>query len=144
MKKTIVLSICLLTMLLACHKNRNAVTQIKDSGMLLEITRLKNGQGDPGTLDYAVRLIPDKKLLADKDKSFRNSLWYSMDSCFYLVKGQRKIYSAIVQPIANGVAGTFEYMLSFNEEDLRAGNWSLTYDDRYLNHKKYNLSVPEE
>ncbi|SDR88900.1 hypothetical protein SAMN05216490_0136 [Mucilaginibacter mallensis] len=144
MKKTIVLSICLLTMLLACHKNRSAVNQIKDGDMSLGISRLKNGEGNSGTLDFAIRLISNKQLLADKDKSFRNSLWYSMDSCFYLMKGQRKIYSAIVQPIANGVAGTFEYMLSFNEEDLKAGNWSLIYDDRYLNHKKYTLSVPEE
>lgn len=112
--------------------------------MSVEITRLKGGKDGSGTLDYAVRLIPAKKIINDKDKSFTNSLWYSMDSCFYLVKGQQKIYSAIVQPIANGVAGTFEYMLSFNESDLEKSNWNLIYEDKYLNHKKYFLNIPEE
>ena len=135
------LSICLLTMLCACRKNGSTIKRVKDSDMVMESVQLKSKDANTGTLDYAVRIIPDKKLLADKDRSFKSSLWYSMDSCFYLMDGQRKIYSAIVQPIANGVAGTFEYMLSFNEDDLKTGNWNLIYDDRYLNHKKYTLNL---
>jgi len=144
MKKIVALSFWLSIMLCACRENRKIVNHIQDSDMSVEITRLKGGKDGSGTLDYAVRLIPAKKIINDKDKSFTNSLWYSMDSCFYLVKGQQKIYSAIVQPIANGVAGTFEYMLSFNESDLEKSNWNLIYEDKYLNHKKYFLNIPEE
>jgi hypothetical protein len=137
------LSCCLLMALLQACGNRNSVKQVKDSDMIMEVTQLKGEHADRGTFDYAVRLIPDKKLLAEKDKSYKNSLWYNMDSCFYILNGQKKVYSNIIQPIANGVNGTFEYMLSFNESDLKAGNWSLIYDDKYLDHKKYTLNLNE-
>jgi len=110
----------------------------------MQVKALKNASGDGASLDYAVRLLPGKALEATLDGKTKTALCYGMDSCFYLLAGGQKVYSAIVQPIANGVSGSFEYMLSFVVDDLKGGKWSLVYQDRYLNHKKYTLSLTEE
>ncbi|WP_214073226.1 hypothetical protein [Mucilaginibacter sp. dw_454] len=121
----------------ACRQGNLSAQQIIDNDLLIQFKEIKDGQKDDATHDYAVRLIPAKKLISNKN----TALVYNMDSCFYIVANNKKIYSAIVQPIANGVAGSFEYLLSFNSSDLKAGKWNLIYQDRYLNHKQYSLKL---
>lgn len=120
-----------------------AVTRIRDKDIELEVKNISNGQEGPGTLNYAVRLLPDKQLLSGRDNKLTTALWYQMDSCFYLQAGSKKIYSTITQPIANGVAGSFEYYVSFEMPNSPAGKINLVYADRYINHKKYILSLPQ-
>jgi hypothetical protein len=117
---------------------------VNDDGMTIQLRKVKNSPDDAGVLTYATRLIPEKVLLSSSDNKLNTALWYHMDSCFYLQAGERKIYAAIIQPIANGVTGTFEYLLSFDAAGMRNHRWSLVYQDKYLNHKKYTLSLESE
>jgi hypothetical protein len=143
-KRNTPVMISLFLMLFACNGNKGSIKQVRDSDLLVQVRQMKGEQDAPNTMDYAVRITPDKKLVAGKEDSFKTSFWYSMDSCFYIMNGNTKVYSAIVQPIANGLTGSFEYMLSFGTNDLKAGNWNLIYEDKYLNHKKYTLNLNKE
>jgi len=124
-------------------KKAPAISAVQDSDLSLRIMKIKNSPDDKEASNYAVRLSPDKRLLAAKDNKLATDLWYRMDSCFYLQTGNQKIYATIIQPIANGITGTFEYYVSFETTEVSAGKPELVYADRYINHKKYKLSLPE-
>jgi len=128
----------------ACKKKSPQVKEVKDKDLTMQVRVLENTAGSTSSLDYAIRLIPGKTLDATLDNKTKTALCYGMDSCFYLLADNKKVYSNIVQPIANGVSGSYEYMLSFESTDLKSGKRSLVYQDRYLNHKKYTLSLTEE
>ena len=105
---------------------------------------MQNEPGDLTSLVYAARLIPDK-IIQKKSDSSKTKLWYKMDSCFYIQSGKNKVYAGLVQPIANGSTGSFEYMLSFDMQgDNFKKNKSLVYQDRYLNHMRYAISLENE
>lgn len=123
----------------ACKQNIHSVKEIKDDGLTLQVIKTAGEPGNDHTLNYSARLIPDKGLIPEKNNKVKTELWYSMDSSFYLQSGKKKIYAEIIQPIANGLAGTYEYMVSFPGTDLRDGKWSLIYQDKYLNHRKYQM-----
>jgi len=125
----------------SCKQKISVIRQSKDQDLLLQVSRMQDEQDDPASLTYAVRLIPNKKTMAGISGKAKTALNYSMDSCFYLMKGTTKVYSAIVQPITNGVSGSFEYMLSFEDKQLKSGKWNLVYQDRYINRKKYTVML---
>jgi hypothetical protein len=69
--------------------------------------------------------------------SSKTALMYRMDSCFYLQAGKKIIYAALVQPVANGLSGTFEYLVSFDSVEAEKEGYKVVYHDRYLNKAKY-------
>lgn len=125
----------------ACSPGRPKVVELKENGLTLQLLKMPVDPGENKEINYSVRLIPEKALLESKDQLAKTALWYRMDSCFYVMAGQKKVYASIVQPIANGVMGRFEYLLSFEISDLETANWHMVYQDKYLNQKKYTMNL---
>lgn len=92
-------------------------------------------QPAPDAAEVQVRILPDAALFADLSAEAKQNLMYRTDSCFYLETNGRRVYAAAVTPVANGVSGSFEYLVSF--EKTQGGR--LMYYDRYLNKKEYEL-----
>ncbi|QEC62542.1 hypothetical protein [Mucilaginibacter ginsenosidivorans] len=71
-----------------------------------------------------------------------NELSYQMDSCFLLRQGKHDFAPALFEPVNNGVAGCFEYLLSFDlVKDMQAGRLQLVYRDRFISGKPYTLNL---
>ncbi len=139
--KNILYGVIGLLLLSACNRNEKLLTA-KDSDLTIELMQLKKEGDGSATLSYQARLIPQKQLLAAKNGTDKNALFYKMDSCFYINTGKQKIYAALVQPVANGVSGTYEYLLQFEVgEKEKATNFNIVYQDRYLNKKAYILDT---
>lgn len=126
--------------LAACHNSSPKVQQISDHDLTLQVMRLDDSAAQAGSYTYKARLVLNKTLLGEQSTEAREALVYRMDSCFYIQQGINKVYASLVQPIAGGVPGTFEYLLEFNQIQDN-GQHIFVYDDRYLNHKKYNINL---
>jgi len=126
---------------LSCGHGSQAVKQFNKDGLTIQIVRVPGESGFGSTIAYSARLVPDKKITENQDKMLTTRLWYRMDSCFYLQRGTKKIYAGIIQPIANGVAGSYEYFLSFDISAADQSRWDLIYQDKYLTRKKYSLKT---
>jgi len=124
-------------MLISC-KPKPHMQQAKDQDLTIQLMALKGGPDDGRTLSYQVRLIPVKKVQ-------KTALYYQMDSCFYLLNGTKKIYASLVQPIANGINGSYEYLLQFEKPPIGEMNQIVpVYQDKYINGKCYDLKTNDE
>jgi hypothetical protein len=131
---------CLTGFTIGCTSRQTKLHEISSNGVRLQIIQLENpAGGDPQAVTYKARLIPDKSLLDQKNAVSKSAMIYKMDSCFYLQSRTKKIYASLVQPIANGVSGTYEYLIEF-ETPISTG-YDFIYQDRYLNQKKYSLAL---
>jgi len=141
MKKAIL--ILSLIILASCGHGNSSFSEIKDHDLTIQVMQLKD-DGD-SIITYKARLTPDKQLLETKSKDEKQALYYTMDSCFYINKGNIKIYAALVQPIANGVSGSYEYMLQFEKDKkLNTDSINLVYQDKYINRKTYSLKMNQK
>lgn len=140
--KKVVIVVFLITFFYSC-KHGGRLVEAGDKDMSVQLIRLDNNGGNDGGLSYKVRLIPDKKLLQGKGREERNKLLFKMDSCFYLVNGVQKIYASMVQPVANGVGDTYEYLLVFDEK-LNPDSLTMVYQDKYISQKSYTLKLVKE
>jgi hypothetical protein len=143
------LTLCLIGLLgvyslFSCRQDKSSVKELKRDGLTIEILRVPGEPGTTTSVNYSARLIPDKKLTEKKDKGLTTALWYRTDSCFYLQRGSKKIFASIIQPIANGVSGSYEYFLSFNISPADESKWHLIYQDKYLNQQKYSLNLNDQ
>jgi hypothetical protein len=130
-----------ISILASCGHKNAAFREVKDRDLTIQVMQLKDAEDDH-TISYKARLLPDKKLLESKSKDEKQALYYTMDSCFYINTGNTKIYAALVQPIANGVSGSYEYLLQFEKDkDLKTDTIALVYQDRYINKKTYSLKM---
>ena len=123
-----------------CKSGHPAAREIDDRDMDVQVVLLDSTPGNGNT--YKARLIPDKKLFDEKDAVSKNAMIYKMDSCFYLQSGTKRVYASLVQPVANGITGTFEYLLEFEKND--GNSWDFVYQDKYINHKKYSLKLNQD
>jgi len=117
---------------------------VSDHGLTVQLMKTPSSYDGEGNISYSARLIADKELIAKTDNTVKSNLSYRMDSCFYLQAGKKKIYASLTQSIANGVSGSFEYLLSFENTGLNDGKWNLIYQDKYLNQQKYTLNLNNE
>ena len=125
---------------ISCKTHQNELHETSGTGIKVQIIQLKKSDGDASVVTYKARLVPDASLLNEKSLISKDAMIYKMDSCFYLQSGPEKIYASLVQPIANGVSGTFEYLLEF-EMAPGSAKPDFIYQDKYLNHKKYSLKL---
>lgn len=124
----------------SCHK-KNSILEIGDKDIIIKAQQIKNQGQESGVINYAIRLTPNKRFTNPENKQLTTEFWYQMDSCFYLIQNKKKIYPAIIQPIANAVEGTFEYYVVFDKGDTEGTSMKLVYQDKYLNKKQYELIV---
>lgn len=141
MKKLLIVGFTLLS---ACSQRNDSFNEVRDKDIAVQIMKLENTGSNVDIMSYKVRLIPEEKLMKEKSQDVKNALWYKMDSCFYLQKGGKKIYANMVQPIANGVTGTFEYLLDFETENTSGLHGNLVYQDKYINQHQYQLKLDKE
>jgi len=113
--------------------------------LTIQLTKLSKVNKDEQMISYKVRLVPVKTIMETKSYNEKNNLWYKMDSCFYFETGSRKIYPQLVQPVANGISGSYEYLLQFDEDTaLKKDSLDMVYADKYINRKKYKIERSKE
>jgi len=128
----------------SCHKAAR-VEEVKDKELTLQVSVLKDKAPGDESLTCKARIIPAKELAANETTEQKRLLNYKMDSCFYIKEGNNKNYASMVQAIANGVSGTYEYLLVFDpDQKVRTDSVDLIYQDRYINHKLYNLRISQK
>jgi hypothetical protein len=144
MKGRIILGIISIVSLLSC-KHKGKLNEIKDKDISFQVIQLKDKAEDGTGLSYKARLLPDRKLIEALTKENKEALYYRMDSCFYIQNGNNKIYAAMVQPIANGISGSYEYLLDFElDRRQKEDTINLVYRDKYINHQEYQLKIVKE
>jgi len=139
----IVGALCLFAVISGCHKQQNQPMQTKDKDLTIQVMRLKNDPSENDVYTYKARLTPQKALLAEKSRNDKEALIYRMDSCFYLQSGPNKIYASLVQPVADGISGSFEYLLQFEKANDEVEQ-DFIYKDKYLNHKRYSIKLTQD
>lgn len=136
--------VVLLMTVLSCTRNKLPL-RAGDRNLSIEAVRLKNASDDVDTYSYQARLIPERQLLDGKSSEDKKALFYRMDSCFYISDGESKLRAVLVQPIANGISGSYEYLLQFQvAKGFKEASVSLIYQDRYLTQKTYHLNINDK
>jgi hypothetical protein len=135
----VILGMVTALILLTGCQGSSPVRESRQQGLTLQIKELPQDPGGAGTISYAARLIPDKGMFSDN--AVKTKLQYQMDSTFYIQSGRDRIYADLVQPVANGVTGTYEYLVSFDRTCQGRLTGRLIYQDRYLNHQKYTINL---
>jgi hypothetical protein len=128
--------------LVSCGPKKNKVLEIRDSKLVIHLTKISAERG-AGDVAYKCKIIP-LKIAGYQDFPVRNQMIYHMDSCFYLLKNHEKSYSVFVQPVANGIKGTFEYLLQWHVDDnANTGTVSLIFNDKYLYSRIYTFKIKD-
>lgn len=141
---TLFYSLMSLSLFASCKHSRPFM-EAKDADLTVQIMAMDDSSNDQHSISYRARLIPDKQLMEGKTREEKNALYYQMDSCFYFTVGGVKTYAALVQPIANGVSGSYEYLLQFEKPKLlNTDTMSFVYQDKYINKKTYDVRMAEK
>jgi len=129
--------------MVACRNGKSDIQQVQDKDMLIQVSKLNDeSTGADNVINYKVRLVPDKQLMQSKASTDKTALFYRMDSCFYTTVNGKKNYAVLTQAVANGVSGTYEYLVEFEKASgAQADSVDLFYQDRYINKKNYHLKV---
>lgn len=121
----------------ACSSSKNTTPAGADS-----ISISARALPDTSSYALAVRVFTPKTAIQELSKELKDSLWYRMDSCFYLNSGGEKIYPEGLEAVAGANKNCFEYLLLF---DRQAANIqrpvSLVYHDRYLDGKTHSFQI---
>ena len=128
----------------SCSSGKLPFGETKDKDLTLQVMGVKSNRIDTAYFSYKARIIPDKIFLSLKSQQEKSSLSYRMDSCFFLKQGKEVIAASMVQPIANGVPGSFEFLLEFEKVASGVNNKpTLIYRDKYLNRKTYHIQLKD-
>lgn len=145
MKIPVVFSVIVLAGLFAITSCRhtNPVMQAKDDSLTVQVMALKRANDDNRFTAYRARVIPSKAMIQRISAKEKEALYYRMDSSFYVNDKEKRVYASLIQPVANGVSGTYEYLLQFESDDQPADGVNMVYQDKYLTKKIYNLKIDE-
>ncbi len=129
--------------MLASCKNHPPFKELRDKDVTIQIAALKDNDAD--NLNYKARLVFNKEVAGSMPMNIRNKFYYKMDSCFYIKNGDNKLYPDLVQSVANGVSGSYEYLLEFGSNPTVEGDSiEVVYQDRYTSHKQYQLRISKK
>lgn len=133
------LIIALLILMAGCRTQNQSVKELNDEDLVMQVQEHTDKS-------YRVRLIPETKFLIDKTSDLRNNMWYKMDSCFYIIRGEQKIYPVMQEPVANGISSSFEYLLLFDDAQApeKGEEIKFIYKDRHISKKSYSLSFNKQ
>lgn len=124
-----------LVVLVGCNKKHKKFKEISEGGLTVQLLQVQSSE----QIKYQLRIFPDKDLMSKA--GLQNKMWYNMDSCFYLHVNNNKIFPSVQEPVANGVAGSFEYMLLFENSGSSNPELVFTYQDKHLNHQSYKFEL---
>ena len=145
MRALIITGILSIMIMGSCRHKDRSFKEIIGNGLTIQVEQLKNVENDSTGITYKARLIPDKQIMEGKTQQEKTALYYRMDSCFYIADGNKKVYASMVQPIANGVAGSYEYLLGFElNSQERKDSIDMIYQDKYINRQTYRLKLARQ
>lgn len=128
----------------ACSNRDLYYGTASDKTITVEITRMTDPPGEEGKMmTFKARLTPSKTAEQSFSKEVRNALLYGMDSCFYIQSNGVPLYPALVQNVASGVKGKYEFLLEFDRPTMKKDSLLFIYSDRYITRKKYHLNYNE-
>ncbi|WP_293785340.1 hypothetical protein [uncultured Pedobacter sp.] len=105
------------------------------------MAQLKKNTSNNRMQTFMVRVFPDQKIMEQGKEKIAESFLYHADSCFYLLKNNAKLYPEYVEPIVNGIKGSYEFLVGFNNQNLSSKEYILIYQDQMINKKKYVLTI---
>lgn len=125
-------------MVLPCCNREPGMAKVSDGELNIQAMRIGKLADD---VAYAVRIYPKKEIL-EANKAVSKNMMYGTDSCFYLTYKKSRIYPVSITCIANGIPGSFEYLVSYEGFVLpEPATRNLFYKDKYINKKDYQLSL---
>jgi hypothetical protein len=141
--------IMILFALCACHTATerwlNGLAGFKElhtSSFDLQVMKITPASPDTAALTYQIRIYPSGKETDAKTAVRTTGFYYGMDSCFSLQSGKVNVKPSYFQPVNNGIAHCFEYLLSFAvARSMQSGPVELVYQDRIIDGKRYILEL---
>ncbi|TCC87292.1 hypothetical protein EZ428_21560 [Pedobacter frigiditerrae] len=124
--------------LMSCNR-KESKDQLVDKDLVINALK---ASVENGALTYKVRIFHHFKGTALEGQKMNEKMAYRMDSSFYKVSEMGKQYADELIPIANGLNNCFEYMVVFYNSN--AGENNLTYKDKYITGKTYQLSLKQD
>ncbi|MDO3628865.1 hypothetical protein [Mucilaginibacter sp. BT774] len=139
--------VLLLLTLASCHTptekwldGMSDYQSVKGKSLTLEIMKIKPVKEDTTAITYKIRLYPGKEWMENYTGHQKTGLFYSMDSCFVLRTATASYSPDMVQPVNNGIAGCYEYLLSFGiVKAMKHRQLQLVYTDKYIDGKPYQI-----
>lgn len=129
--------VMLVAVLFSC-KAKDHVAQLKDDD--LTVMAMRNSQTTEGETTFQVRVFPSKVVLENGSNKLTEEMLYRSDSCMYLLHGDKKDYPLYIEPVSNGVKGSYEFLVAFNKTPNIKTD-TLIYHDKFINQKKYVLAI---
>ena len=126
--------------LISCGERRR-FHESASPNLTLQVYLMPEEAGDKGALSFRVRVIPSQTLITSMSKAIRNSMWYGVDSSFFIRSGKVIIKAAMVQPVADGVNGSFQYLVMFDDIHTQSDKDRLLFLDRYLSKRTYAVKI---
>lgn len=115
---------------------------VKGKSLTMEIMKIKPAKEDTTALTYKIRLYPNKEWTENNSGRQKNGFFYGMDSCFTLRTATASYNPDMVQPVNNGIAGCYEYLLSFGVvKAMKGRRLQLGYTDKYIDGKSYQITL---
>ncbi|MCR8558153.1 hypothetical protein KXD93_10885 [Mucilaginibacter sp. BJC16-A38] len=127
------LMILLAVSIAACRPETRQVQEVRDSRLIVQLVRI-----NAGATAYKCKIVPVQEGITNSGR-VSNQMLYHADSCFYLLDNGKPKYAVAVQPVANGIKGSYEYLLQWDA----AGPVSLVFDDKYLYSRKYTFKIKD-
>lgn len=116
--------------------------ELDDKTLSLQVMKMRPQQADTNSFGYQVRIYPSETWLEARGIGASIDFFYHMGSCFSIRAGTSSVSPVIVQPVSNGIANCYEYLLYFNaEKSIKLKHIELVYDDRFINRKQYILKL---
>jgi hypothetical protein len=119
---------------------KNKVNTLQKDNIVVEVKQLGEGNYFSGTGSesvYDIRISTvNPELFAQVSQG---SMWFKMDSCFWITENGENFYPEIIEPVANGLKNSFEYVVHFNRSF--DNNANLFFKDTFINNKTYRVAL---
>ena len=125
---------CLIILIVeSCRTN---VNQYRDTGDdVLQFSVIGVANPPESNRVFKVRISSSLKL----NEVSRQKQMTRMDSAFYYISNNIKIYPLAVESVANGIDNSFEYLVYF--PPLKNGSAQLVYESAHINNRIYKISL---
>ncbi|WP_460680438.1 hypothetical protein [Mucilaginibacter koreensis] len=138
--KILLVAVIVLMAFMSCHNAPDKFSQSIDKEIVMQVLVPPLPADSTAYTTLQIRLTPSADVLSAMPAKVKQQLLYRADSCFYLEDKNLHVYPADVQAVANGINGTFEYLVAFRNKDLLQSR-TLIFHDQHINDKVYKVSV---
>jgi hypothetical protein len=116
--------------------------ETKDHALTLQAARIKTVIEDTTALNYKVRIYLTSKTAEGRGYDQSLNFNYHMDSCFTVRAEGSDAIPVIIQPVNNGIAHCYEYLLSLEiSKAIRLKKLQLVYQDKFIDGKQYIINL---